>query len=423
MIVEKRELQVQSDQMREMKEEKEEEQMKNNNKFSTWSLIGLLTFGMANAPDANAQKRLYNGGRGPGGGDVLLCKKSKDNSFNGEYSYDYIQTRNSLHKENEDEYAFPKDQDCLERVSFIADRLEQVNPVMAEGLKDFIKSAPFSGGETSTNRRRWVPSGSKEAPECHSYDIKDETHLVKADNCQTCQLFNRDYSRTRPQVFYTYNAGLFKEIQKRPTQCSYALIHEWARDFLPDSKDLYFFTASLHSKQFLSKGELSLIPLDQQTESCFEMSKHAPTETDKLSIYFKISSLVPPTQDEVEKYQSEMVKMTKELDRSIDKHLDQLRSHRPIGYNERQLEYLAKRTQRDKLDVMMKLDEKKISHAEAYDELKLIESTLPSYRPPEYDLGMIFLMDAGPAGSFVKPSDYRAPSNIKVIDAKPVKIE
>ncbi len=402
--------------------EKEEEQMKNKNWFSTWSLIGLFTFGVANSPDANAQKRLYNGGRGPGGGDVLLCKKSKDNSFQGEYSYDYIQTRNSLHEENKDEFEFPKDQNCKERINFIAERLASVNPVMAEGLKDFIKSVPFNGGDSSSARRRWVSSGSKETPECHSYDIKDETHLVKADNCQTCQLFNRDYSRTRPQIFYTYNAGLFKDIQKKPTQCSYALIHEWARDFLPDSKDLYFFTASLHSKNFLKNGDLSLIPLDQQTESCFEMSKHAPAQTDKLDIYFKISALVPPTQDEVERYQGEMVRMTKELDRKIDQDIDRMRKHRPIGFNERQVEYLAKKTQMNKIDVMMKLDDKELTHAQAYEELKLIESTLPNYRPKDQDIGMLFLMDSGPVGTFVKPkdSDPRMPANIEIIEAKPV---
>lgn len=414
------EFQAEMDKARETKPE--DAQMKNKNWFSTWSLIGLFTFGVTNSPDANAQKRLYNGGRGPGGGDVLLCKKSNDNSFKGEYSYDYIQTRNSLHNENEDEFDFPKDFDCADRMDYIADRLASVNPVMAEGLRDFIQSVPFSGGETSTIRRRWVPSGSSEKSECHSYDIKDETHLVKADNCQTCQLFNRDYSRTRPQIFYTYNAGLFNDIQKRPTQCSYALIHEWARDFLPDSKDIYFFTSSLHSKKFLTHGDLSLIPLDQQTESCFEMSKHAPAQTDKLDIYFKISSLVPPTQDEVERYQGEMMKMTKELDRKIDVTIDKMRKNRPIGYNERQVEYMAKKAQFAKMDVMMNLDDKKISYAQAYDELKLIESTLPSYKPIEHDMGMIFLMDATPMGSFVRsPKDSdRMPSNIEIIEAKPV---
>lgn len=388
--------------------------------LSIISYFGLIAFGANQISDVNAQKRPYNGGRGPGGGDVLLCEKSSSNRFQGIYSYDYVQTRNSLIDENSDEYAFDDSSSCFARMNQIAQRLTEVNPVMGAGLKDFIKSAPWDGGESTTPKRRWISSGEEQRPECHSFDLKDETHLVKSENCQTCQLFIRDYSRTRPQILYTYNAGLFKSLKERPTQCSYALIHEWARDFLPDSKDLYFFTSSLHSKKFFDNGELSLIPLDPATQHCFENSGHAPMDTSIIDTYFQISALVPPTQDEVEQYQKEMIKVTDNLDREIDKQLLKFKEHPPIGFNQAQVDYLIKRTQQRKVAVMSSLDGDEISHTQAYEELKLIQSALPTYEPA-IDINMIFLADPMTAGEFVRTeSDDDSLGNIKIIKSKRV---
>lgn len=387
--------------------------------LSIISYFSLITFGATQIEDANAQKK-YNGGRGPGGGDVLLCEKSDSNRFQGIYSYDYVQTRNSLTAENSDEFVFEGESSCRARMDKIAKQLTAVNPVMGAGLKDFISSAPWNGGESATSKRKWISSGEEDRPECHSFDLKDETHLVKSENCQTCQLFIRDYSRTRPQVLYTYNAGLFKNLQARPTQCTYALVHEWARDFLPDSKDLYFFTAALHSKKFMDKGELSLLPLDSATQNCFEKVQHAPLETNNLDMYFKISALVPPTQDEVEKYQSEMVKVTEQLDREIDQQLVVFKESPPMGYNKAQVDYLIKKTQQKKITIMAALDNDEVSHAGAYEELKLIQSAIPTYEPI-IDLNMIFLADPIGAGQFIRSEESDSLGNIKMIKTKPVK--
>lgn len=394
----------------------EGEEMKGN-WVSLWSFFSLLTLSTTQIPEAHAQsKRLQNGGRGPGGGDVLLCEKSNSNRFNGIYSYDYVQTRDSLKNENEDEFNFPTGANCLERMNKIATRLSAQNPIMGAGLKDFIKSVPFKGGESSTAKRRWIASGVESAPECHSFDLKDETHLVQTKNCQTCQLFIRDYSRTRAQVLYTYNSGLFKELQTRPEQCSYALIHEWARDFLPDSKDLYFFTASLHSDEFMKGGDLNLLPLDEQTERCFKNATHSPLDANAVDIYFNISALVPPTQDEVERYQDEMVRMSAEIDKDIEERILKLKETPPIGYSEKQVDYLIAKVQREKTAILAGLDAKEISHAEAYNELKRVQSSIPSYRPAEFDIGMMLFMEPMGATKFVPMND---PGPIKMIEIRP----
>lgn len=396
----------------------EGEEMKGN-WVSIWSFFSLLTLSTTQIPEGHAQgKKLYNGGRGPGGGDVLVCEKNNSNRFDGIYSYDYVQTRDSLKNENEDEFDFPTAASCLERMNKIATRLSAKNPIMGAGLRDFIKSVPFEGGESSTAKRRWIASGAESTPECHSFDLKDETHLVETKNCKTCQLFIRDYSRTRAQVLYTYNSGLFNQLQTRPDQCSYALIHEWARDFLPDSKDLYFFTASLHSDEFMNGGDLNLLPLDAQTERCFENAKHSPLDANAVDIYFNISALVPPTQDEVERYQDEMVRMTAQIDKDIEERILKLKETPPLGYSANQVDYLIAKVQREKIAILAGLDAKEMSHAEAYNELKQVQSSIPSYRPAEFDIGMMLFMEPVGTSRFV-PMNDAAP--IRMIETKPAR--
>jgi len=327
-------------------------------------------------PDLNDIFSL-NGGRGPGGGDGLLCTKSEDNRFQGIYSYSYIQTRKNLFLENNDEFQLPNTS-CLGNLNAIQAKLLEKNPILASGLKDFISSLPIQENPKPNPRRIWTSLSEGDRLQCMGADIPDETKIVQTDNCFKCQMFIRDYSETRPLIIYQYEKALIDKLKEDPQQCSYAFIHEWARDFIPNSKDIYFFSALLHSKDFHETGDLSLQNLDERTAQCLnELNKSSVLDSSSLSVYFDIINQVPPSVSEVEKYQIEMQQKLKEMRELIEYQMSIMKKNKPLGYSQNQVDFMLNHTQKRLKEIDWSVLNKKISIAQALQEMMELSQFLP----------------------------------------------
>ncbi|PIP94406.1 MAG: hypothetical protein COW00_01160 [Bdellovibrio sp. CG12_big_fil_rev_8_21_14_0_65_39_13] len=335
-------------------------------------------------PDLNDIFSL-NGGRGPGGGDGLLCTQSEANRFHGIYSYSYIQTRKNLFAENVDEHQFPNTS-CIDNLNIIQAKLAEKNPILASGLKDFISSLPIQIDSKPNPRRIWTSLSEGDKLQCMGADIPDETKIVQTENCYKCQMFIRDYSETRPLIIYQYEKALIDKLKEEPQQCSYAFIHEWARDFIPNSKDIYFFTALLHSKDFHETGDLSLQNLDERTAQCLsELNKSSVLDSSSLSVYFDIINQVPPSVSEVEKYQIEMQQKLKEMRKLIDSQMEMMKKNKPLGYSQNQVDFMLNHTQKRMKEIDWSVLNKKISIAQALQEMMELSQFLPGAPNVEKD--------------------------------------
>jgi hypothetical protein len=381
------------------------EQIEALERFDNWELIQRIlgikppTSIVVMPPNLGGHfNTIDNGGRGPGGGDVLLCSPSPENRFAGLYSYDYVQTRRSLSEENRDEYEFPGVESCLGYLDDIESKLRQINPVLASGLRDFIDALPLHKTPTPSYLRRWEPiSYADGGLECLGHRLNDNTQIIDTPNCRRCQIIVRDFSEVRPQLLFTYDAYLLFELSKNPRQCSYTLIHEWARDFLPDSKDLYFFTRMLHEKNFHEKGEFDYQSMPIRVAQCLRELNEMPLDISLLEAYLRVVDQVPPTPQELERFERELRENFNRLKERLDERFQSMRTHRPLGVNEAQVEAMIIRSERMIHDLERKLSERKISYAEAYSELNKILARLPSQTPPNVNdpflLDFLFLMD------------------------------
>lgn len=327
------------------------------------------------------QKKLSNGGRGPGGGDVMLCQPNPQNRFDGIYSFDYVQTRKGLNQENEDEFDFGE-ADCVGRLKAIEKKLEAINPILASGLNEYIESLPLQARPKKSVLRRWEPISYQQGPiECLGHDIQDETSIISTPNCVRCQMFVRDYSQTNSELIYTYDARLLTELKREPMQCSYAFVHEWARDFLPDSKDLYFFTRMLHSDAFHKEGILDYSSIPRSISECLKQMAEEPLSINAIDQYFAIVSQVPPTPQELEAYHQEMKTRFNELNLALENRLDRLEQAPPLGFSEAQVRSMISIAQGMKEAIERDLRNGVISHNEAFVKLTELEVRIPAAKP------------------------------------------
>lgn len=396
-----------------------------------WGLLGGLLSLFLSAPvDLEAQQRPQNGGRGPGGGDVLVCSQSEENRFDGFYSYDYVQTRRSLTSENTDEYPFPGVETCLGKLESIHYKLEKVNPILASGFREYIDSLPIQASPKPSALRRWVPISYEHGPvECLGHDIQDETAIISTPNCRRCQVFIRDFSKANSGLIYTYDARLLSELSKEPRQCSYALVHEWARDFLPNSKDLYFFTRMLHSKEFHDEGEFQMNDLPRSVADCLNHLNQQPIQSDLLGQYFAVVSQVPPTPEELENFQTDMRQRFTELQREIDDLLGTLDRQGSFGMSQGQVQALSRRVKADRDAIMASLRQGELSYAEAYASLSELRERLPNRKNPGADIeqdpylfDQIINMESYPGfhNTFRPPAENEriAPENLQIIQPR-----
>lgn len=371
--------------------------LKNNLSFLGLFLGGVLL--MQPELSEAQQKRLQNGGRGPGGGDVMLCKSNPQNRFDGIYSYDYVQTRKSLKEENSDEYEFAAEATCLDRLKAIEKKLQSINPILASGLNEYIGSLPLQARPKKSVLRRWEPISYQQGPiECSGHDIQDETRIISTPNCVQCQMFIRDFSKTNAELIYTYDARLLTELKQAPKQCSYAFIHEWARDFLPDSKDLYFFTRMLHSDAFHKDGVMDYSSIPRTISDCLKQMADEPINMNTIDQYFAIVSQVPPTPQELESYHQEMKLRFNELNASLENRLKNLAAAPPIGYSEARVKSMIHIATEMKETIERDLRNGVISHNEAFVKLTELEVRIPAAKPnplaDPFFSGMLFVPPA-----------------------------
>ncbi len=183
----------------------------------------------------------YDFGSTRDGGDLVSCKKSSNHRYDGLYSLDYIATRKSHTIENADAFVFPSDSDCMGHLELIKTRLEKISPRLGLSFEAFKRDF------FQKSRGREFVSQAKDS----LFDIND-ANLARAlpANCSASQLGIRE--ETMGYVRYQIDGESLRHLSKeRPLQCSYFLIHEWARDFLVDSVEIRTLNEFLHSTRFM----------------------------------------------------------------------------------------------------------------------------------------------------------------------------
>lgn len=346
----------------------------------------------------------YNGGRGPGGGDGMFCVESKHNRFNGFYSYTYIQTRKNLEGENSGEYKFPKKSTCLDNLNRIQKKLAVKNPILAAGLSDFIKSLPINKKPQSNVLRLWKPFSEGNTIECAGRDIKDEHQLIDTPNCVKCQIFNRSYGETRSNIIYNYDSVFLDQLKKNPQQCSYALIHEWARDFIKGAREIYYFTNQLHSKEFHNDGIIDHNLLDEKTATCLKEIEEKPIKENTLDIYFEIMSQVPASIKELEENKTQTDEKLQFLSVLLEMRLKELRDGPPpLGMNDCHVSRIHEAVSRQYKKIKEDVKNEKMKIVDAIAELQLLsEGSYPgqNIRSAELHLIMMFCPSDVPPSKF-----------------------
>lgn len=319
---------------------------------------------------------LFNGGRGPGGGDSYFCRKG-ENDFEGWYSYDFIQTRRDLKDLYSDIYEFTGSR-CEDYLEQIHHRLEKSNSLMALGLREYISSLPppFSRSESMSSpiQRTWRPIHSEGPSDfCLVYDLKDETPNISPSNCVPCQLFLRKYSETKSQLYYFYDEENLAHIKKVPLQCSYAVVHEWARDFLPHSQDLYDFVDYLHSKNFFNP--LNTFKYNYLFES---RGQNILQQNDTIELYYDLVTQVPATPIEVKEMKEQFINKfyarVAEVKKDIQRLKNSLKKDKTLP---RQLDVVAEQWLSSIVD---RYEKKKIPLGPALFELEELDQSLPVMR-------------------------------------------
>ncbi len=189
----------------------------------------------------------YGGDGDREGGDMLYCSKSDKSRYDGPYALDYILTRENHKSENSGSYSFPQEINrCDKYLDLIQSKLKKHIPVLAAGLELFLRSFK----NKNYGSRNWFY-----APQNSLINIRDEQiKRLIPKNCSDSKIVQLI---TRTQwgnvIYYDIDIENFNILSsKNPEQCSYMLLHEWARDFIIDANRINRFVAYLHSNDFFS---------------------------------------------------------------------------------------------------------------------------------------------------------------------------
>jgi len=221
------------------------------------------------------QISVYAGDGGEGsGGDAYHCDKFKgEYSKNGYYSFDFIQKNiflsgniDNLRNTGEklpDSYKLKLWNDigrkklniksCDDYLKRILNKLYQINPVMGAGFESFIKSVNGKRGK-KYDFRTWV-SKEQASKVNKNWKVDDE---VRGENfkdpigCETEQFVIRYKSKKDKSIIYEVNDDVLNKLKENPLQCSYALVHEWVRDFSNDVPEIYQLVDNYHTGAFLA---------------------------------------------------------------------------------------------------------------------------------------------------------------------------
>lgn len=190
-----------------------------------------------------------NGNRG--GGHFRYCADASSNPISGYYFFDYLQTRQSTQKENDNEYP-SKMTSCFDQTKEIADKLMLSAPELGMGLKDFVNHFGKKSKAKNGSIREWKFCDQLNCLESQEkLDPKDLKVIPK--NCkQRLQLAVRDDWDNKHIVITVDKKAFQGLVTTEPKQCSYFLIHEWLRDFVTTDK-IAEINRYLHSDEFFLK--------------------------------------------------------------------------------------------------------------------------------------------------------------------------
>jgi hypothetical protein len=203
------------------------------------------------------------------GGDVLICKSSPQNQFNGAYVLDFVASYYGQPiPKNEDahfiktlwENLYQKSHDTVKD-----DRATDIHlafTAMAQSLYLFYNSARTQvfAAPDFKNGFIWM------AQPFGLVDIQDENLAQQIpDNCKVdvngelkvnlVQAIVREDKGT--SSIYRYDPGTLKNLkQSSEYQFSYLLVHEWLRGAHPDSRELRDINMLLHSQDFLQANSI-----------------------------------------------------------------------------------------------------------------------------------------------------------------------
>ncbi|GAB4016900.1 MAG: hypothetical protein Fur0010_17080 [Bdellovibrio sp.] len=288
----------------------------------------------------------------------------------------------------------------------IQKKLAKKNPVLAAGLLDFIKTSPLNDKPEKSSLRTWKPFSEGQNIECAGRDIKDEHQLIDTPNCVKCQMFNRSYGETRANIIYNFDRVFFDQIKSDPLQCSYALIHEWARDFIKGTKEVYYFTAQLHSQDFHSNGEIDYDNLDEKTAQCLKEINEKPLDQNSLNIYFDIVSQVPPSVKDLEDNRKQVIEKYEGLSLLLEQRLNKMtKEPYPLGMNLCQLSQLQAYVTKEYEQIKNDVEKEKLTYADGIALLQvLVDGRYPGENIRSPEIVRMFMMCPidGPASKFEK---------------------
>jgi hypothetical protein len=182
-----------------------------------------------------------SGERGSGGGGDLLKCPGDPTRY---YSLDYFL---SDHRDI-DERLLSQTQ-CHRVIQSIHQHLQKHNPVLAAGLAGFMREF--------NNYSAWKGDRSFVFQTGRIIQIRDEE--INKKICRGGQIFQTAIRFPLPRfVHYSIDIDAFLSIKDQPLQCSYFLLHEWARDFLWKASKNRQFVHYLHSKDFFYSKENKL---------------------------------------------------------------------------------------------------------------------------------------------------------------------
>ena len=194
-----------------------------------------------------------NGNRG--GGHFRFCSSDASNGLSGYYFFDYLQTRQSIGKENKNEYSFKK-KPCQDQTLEIADKLILSAPELGFGLKNFVENFGKKVQTQNGNTREWKFCHSQNCLESQAPLDPNDLNIVPK-NCKTrVQVAVRDDWDNEHIVINVDKTAFDFFAKEEPEQCSYFFIHEWLRDLVSTDK-IAELNRYLHSEEFFNKDRPS----------------------------------------------------------------------------------------------------------------------------------------------------------------------
>lgn len=212
--------------------------------LKAWSLTTLLTLAHLLAAPAFAK-----GPGGSGGGNVVLCTPSKENNLSGFYFLDYLFVGKPEELETI-QYSESVDKSVYLFLKKIEAKLEQTAPAMAVSLKNYIHHI---NNTDPSKTHVWEFSLFPPDPVPYAGLGFDITQTNCRNLYQTI-VRTEDGKVTRYKVYSNMLNKL--RTQQDLYQYSFALVHEWLWELLPENEEgIRKVNGYLHSKVFFQHDE------------------------------------------------------------------------------------------------------------------------------------------------------------------------